>query len=116
MAAPRGGPDQIGQIVVSGGALWGCVRILLEWIQVTPAKRTKKVGIVGKYGTRYGASLRKMAKKIEITQHAKYTCTFCGKETMKRTCVGIWKCRSCAKTVAGGAYVYRLNAMRTPTE
>uniref|UniRef100_A0A0K8RLN4 Putative ptz00255 60s ribosomal protein l37a n=1 Tax=Ixodes ricinus TaxID=34613 RepID=A0A0K8RLN4_IXORI len=31
------------------------------------AKRTKKVGIVGKYGTRYGASLRKMAKKIEIT-------------------------------------------------
>ena len=25
---------------------------------------------------------------------------------MKRTCVGIWKCRSCQKTVAGGAYVY----------
>ncbi|KAI4588285.1 hypothetical protein MJG53_002693 [Ovis ammon polii x Ovis aries] len=45
-----------------------------------PAKRTKKVGIVGKYGTRYGASLRKMVKKIEISQHAKYTCSFCGKE------------------------------------
>ncbi|KAI4574749.1 hypothetical protein MJT46_004028 [Ovis ammon polii x Ovis aries] len=44
-----------------------------------PAKRTKKVGIVGKYGTRYGASLRKMVKKIEISQHAKYTCSFCGK-------------------------------------
>ncbi|VDO80990.1 unnamed protein product [Haemonchus placei] len=29
------------------------------------AKRTKKVGIVGKYGTRYGASLRKMVKKME---------------------------------------------------
>lgn len=43
------------------------------------AKRTKKVGVVGKYGTRYGASLRKMVKKIEITQHSKYTCTFCGK-------------------------------------
>lgn len=43
------------------------------------AKRTKKVGIVGKYGTRYGASLRKMVKKIEISQHAKYTCSFCGK-------------------------------------
>ncbi|CAN7997106.1 unnamed protein product, partial [Ixodes hexagonus] len=77
------------------------------------AKRTKKVGIVGKYGTRYGASLRKMAKKIEITQHAKYTCTFCGKETMKRTCVGIWKCRSCQKTVAGGAYVYSTTAAAT---
>ena len=43
------------------------------------AKRTKKVGVVGKYGTRYGASLRKMVKKIEITQHAKYSCYFCGK-------------------------------------
>lgn len=36
-----------------------------------PAKRTKKVGISGKYGTRYGASLRKLVKKIETTQHAK---------------------------------------------
>ncbi|CAO3590378.1 unnamed protein product [Absidia cylindrospora] len=27
------------------------------------AKRTKKVGITGKYGTRYGASLRKQVKK-----------------------------------------------------
>ena len=43
------------------------------------AKRTKKVGVVGKYGTRYGASLRKMIKKIEVSQHARYTCTFCGK-------------------------------------
>jgi large subunit ribosomal protein L37Ae len=33
-------------------------------------KRTKKVGISGKYGTRYGASLRKLVKKIEISQHA----------------------------------------------
>lgn len=74
------------------------------------AKRTKKVGVVGKYGTvrinfsqtptinrtesnhsshamvlwccilqRYGASLRKQVKKMEITQHARYTCAFCGK-------------------------------------
>lgn len=33
-------------------------------------KRTKKVGISGKYGTRYGASLRKIVRKIEVTQHA----------------------------------------------
>uniref|UniRef100_A0A8C6VIS3 60S ribosomal protein L37a n=1 Tax=Naja naja TaxID=35670 RepID=A0A8C6VIS3_NAJNA len=62
------------------------------------AKRTKKVGIVGKYGTRYGASLRKMVKKIEISQHAKYTCSFCGKTKMKRKAVGIWHCGSCMKT------------------
>ncbi|KAK4623636.1 60S ribosomal protein L43 [Fulvia fulva] len=67
-------------------------------------KRTKKVGITGKYGTRYGASLRKQVKKIEISQHARYTCTFCGKVSVKRNAVGIWDCRSCGKTVAGGAY------------
>jgi hypothetical protein len=27
---------------------------------------TKKVGITGKYGTRYGASLRKQVKKMEV--------------------------------------------------
>ena len=68
------------------------------------ARRTKKVGVVGKYGTRYGASLRKQIKKIEISQHAKYTCMFCGKQAMKRSAVGIWKCKACHKTVAGGAY------------
>ena len=29
-------------------------------------KRTKKVGVTGKYGTRYGASLRKQVKKMEV--------------------------------------------------
>merc|ERR1712230_294217 len=52
-------------------------------------KRTKKVGVTGKYGTRYGASLRKQVKKMEITQHAKYVCTFCGKTTVKRDCGGL---------------------------
>lgn len=41
-----------------------------------------QVGVVGKYGTRYGASLRKMVKKVELQQHAKYTCPFCGKVTI----------------------------------
>ena len=50
------------------------------------SKRTKKVGVVGKYGTRYGAALRKQIKKIEISQHAKYTCMFCGKVGL-RPCV-----------------------------
>ena len=42
-------------------------------------KRTKKVGITGKYGTRYGASIRKQIKKMEIAQHSTFTCVFCGK-------------------------------------
>ncbi|KAK1301578.1 60S ribosomal protein L37a [Acorus calamus] len=69
-----------------------------------PTKRTKKAGIVGKYGTRYGASLRKQIKKMEVSQHAKYFCEFCGKYAVKRKAVGIWGCKDCGKVKAGGAY------------
>ena len=67
-------------------------------------KRTKKVGITGKYGTRYGATLRKLVKKIEVSQHSKYHCHFCGKNNVKRVATGIWNCKSCGKIIAGGAY------------
>ncbi|OAE27938.1 hypothetical protein AXG93_3309s1350 [Marchantia polymorpha subsp. ruderalis] len=67
-------------------------------------KRTKKAGIVGKYGTRYGASLRKQIKKMEVSQHSKYFCEFCGKFAVKRKAVGIWNCKDCGKVKAGGAY------------
>ena len=68
------------------------------------AKRTRKSGIVGKYGTRYGSSLRKQIKKVEISQHTHYTCAFCGKDKVKRKAVGIWECKSCNRIVAGGAW------------
>ena len=74
------------------------------------SKRTKKVGIVGKYGTRYGASLRKQIKKIEVSQHSKYFCSFCGKYSVKRSAVGIWKCKACNKIQAGGAYTLNTGA------
>ena len=59
---------------------------------------------MGKYGTRYGASLRKQIKKIEIAQRGRYRCQFCGKSKMRRQVVGIWHCRPCNKTITGGAY------------
>ena len=68
------------------------------------AKRTRKVGICGKYGTRYGATLRKDVKKIEVNQHSTYVSPFCGKNTVKRDAVGIWKCKRTGKKIAGGAY------------
>ncbi|EFO61023.1 Ribosomal protein L37a [Giardia lamblia P15] len=68
------------------------------------AKRTKKVGLTGKYGTRYGRAARKQLLKIETSQKAKYTCPFCAKDKVRRTACGIWTCRSCSKTMAGGAY------------
>ncbi|GAC94043.1 60S ribosomal protein [Pseudozyma hubeiensis SY62] len=77
------------------------------------SKRTVKVGITGKYGTRYGASLRRQIKKIEISQHSKYTCTFCGKDSVKRKAVGIWECRACKKVMAGGAWTLSTSAAAT---
>ncbi|XP_039742429.1 60S ribosomal protein L37a-like, partial [Pteropus medius] len=77
------------------------------------AKCTKKVGIVGKYKTRYSASLKKMVKKIEISQHTKYTCSFCGKTKKKRRAMGIWHCGSCMKTVADGAWTYNTTSAIT---
>ncbi|KAI0315037.1 60S ribosomal protein L37, partial [Amylostereum chailletii] len=81
-------------------------------------KRTRKVGVTGKYGTasilsRYGASLRKQVKKMEITQHARYTCPFCGKDSVKRQAVGIWKCSACRKCIAGGAWTLSTTAAAT---
>ena len=82
-------------------------------LSLSQSKRTKKVGIVGKYGTRYGSSLRKQIKKIEVSQHSKYFCSFCGKYGMKRSAVGIWKCKGCNKTQAGGAYTLNTPASVT---
>ncbi|XP_030887355.1 putative 60S ribosomal protein L37a [Leptonychotes weddellii] len=77
------------------------------------AKRTKRVGIVDKSRTHYGASLRKMVKKIEMSQHAKYTCSFCGKTKMQRRAVGVWPCGSCMKPVAGGTWTYNTTSAVT---
>ena len=74
------------------------------------SKRTQKVGITRKYGTRYGSSLRKIAKKFEVSQRARYNCPFCGKSSVKRTVIGVWKCKACKKQIAGGAW-----ELNTPT-
>ena len=77
------------------------------------AKRTKKVGICGKYGTRYGATLRKIVKKFETSQHARYVSPFCGKNSVKRQAAGIWLCRRTNKRIAGGAYQLATSAAVT---
>lgn len=76
-------------------------------------KRTRKVGIVGKYGTRYGASIRKAIRRMEVSQHAKYTCPFCAKDAVKRKAAGIWTCRKCHRQIAGGAWVLNTQAAAT---
>lgn len=77
------------------------------------AKRTKKVGVVGKYGTRYGSAIRKIVKKFELQQRAKYICPACGKPHVKRVACGIWKCRACKVTFAGGAFEFATSVATT---
>jgi large subunit ribosomal protein L37Ae len=71
---------------------------------------------------------------MEISQHARYTCTFCGKvrlypspkpytethrsnrpfqDSVKRKAVGIWECKSCRKVIAGGAWNVSTTAAAT---
>ena len=75
--------------------------------------RTKKVGITGKYATRYGQKLRKQVKAIEILQRVKSICPFCGKKSIRREAAGIWKCRGCRRAIAGGAWEFVTTAATT---
>lgn len=68
------------------------------------SRGTRKLGSSGKYGAKYGSTLRKRMKPIEESQHRKYLCEACGKLNVKRVCVGIWKCKSCNQKFAGAAY------------
>uniref|UniRef100_A0A5F8HHC7 Uncharacterized protein n=1 Tax=Monodelphis domestica TaxID=13616 RepID=A0A5F8HHC7_MONDO len=54
-----------------------------------------------------------MVKKIEISQHTKYTFSIWGKTKMKRHTVGIWHGGSCMKTVAGGTWTYNTTSVVT---
>ncbi|QQG39062.1 MAG: 50S ribosomal protein L37ae [Candidatus Woesearchaeota archaeon] len=66
--------------------------------------RTKKVGSAGRFGSRYGVTIRKKIAEIEKKQKAKYKCPKCHYKTVKRVSVGIWKCNKCNTKIGGKAY------------
>lgn len=74
------------------------------------SKRTKKSGLLGKFGPRYGSGLKKKFAEVEAEQKATYVCMSCGKKGVEREAAGIWKCRYCGYTFAGGAYTPRTEA------
>jgi large subunit ribosomal protein L37Ae len=74
---------------------------------VKMTKRTKKVGISGKYGARYGVKIRKQVSNIERQQRRYHKCPRCKYEKVKRVSAGIWQCRHCNLTFASGAYIPR---------
>jgi len=67
-------------------------------------KRTKKVGTAGRFQARYGVRSRTRIREIESVQKQKHVCPRCGQSAVKRISSGIWACRKCGTTFAGGAY------------
>jgi large subunit ribosomal protein L37Ae len=74
------------------------------------AKRTKKVGPTGRFGTRYGVRSRVRWREIENRQKSKHTCPACGHAKVTRLSTSIWSCRKCGIKFTGGAYVPRTDA------
>lgn len=64
--------------------------------------RTKKVGVAGKYGSRYGRVIR--ARIIKAGSQKRFRCPSCMKLTLKRESAGIWSCSRCGTKLAGKAY------------
>lgn len=62
-----------------------------------------KLGSAGRFGVRYGQSVKRRIASIEDKQRKKQACPFC-KGRAKRTSKGIWNCRKCGKRFAGHAY------------
>ena len=68
------------------------------------AKRTQKAGATGRFGARYGVSVRRNAGMAMKKKSAKYTCPVCQYRKVTRKSVGIWSCSKCDYTFAGGAW------------
>ena len=68
-------------------------------------KMVKGQGTAGRFGVRYGNTLRAKVSKIEEFSRGSFKCPFCSKDKkVRREAYGIWKCRACEKTFAGKAY------------
>lgn len=67
-------------------------------------RNTKKVGMTRGLGARYGATVRKRYIKVVTEAKRIHKCPQCNTEAVTRVSVGIWNCKKCGVTFAGGAY------------
>ncbi|RLG72729.1 MAG: 50S ribosomal protein L37ae, partial [Methanobacteriota archaeon] len=56
------------------------------------------------FGARYGRRVRERVREIEEKLRQHYPCPMCSSGRLKRVSFGVWKCRKCGFTQAGGAY------------
>lgn len=68
--------------------------------------RTKKVGVTGWMGPRYGIRIRRRVLEIDRARGRPSTCPNCSTVTLWRVASGVFECRRCGTRVASGAYAY----------
>lgn len=68
------------------------------------ATKTKKAKASGRFGARYGKTVRARLNKVESKQRKKQKCPFCGKLGVKRLEKGVWKCPRCEKKFASNTF------------
>lgn len=68
--------------------------------------KLKKTKSAGRFGPRYGKTVKARLVKIEEKQRKKQTCPFCNKQGAKRIAKGLWQCTksNCGKKFASDAY------------
>jgi large subunit ribosomal protein L37Ae len=66
--------------------------------------KSKKSKSSGRFGAKYGRSVKAKLVKVETKQKTKQKCPFCGKLGVKRLSKGIWKCSRCDKKFASDTY------------
>ncbi len=76
------------------------------------AKGTKKVGITGRYGPRYGVKIRKQIKSVSRHRARPQRCPECQADAVKRVASGIWLCRHCKLKFAASAYSIRTRSYK----
>ena len=76
------------------------------------ARRTKKVGITGKFGPRYGVTVRKRIRDVRKHRQKAQKCPECQHSAVRRESTGIWKCRHCGLVFAAAAYSTRIREFK----
>ncbi|MFH1592409.1 MAG: 50S ribosomal protein L37ae [Candidatus Woesearchaeota archaeon] len=64
----------------------------------------KKTGSAGRFGVRYGKTIRTKILQVEKKQRKKQVCPYCKKPKVKRLAMGIFKCGKCDSKFTGKAY------------